>query len=85
MTIEEVAYDMARTLLVDPRDEVIEVWREEDDWGWGLIGESTIPAGAELLVQDRVINSDVDPSHDQEAVDRYALDLLEWLQSLVDE
>jgi len=81
MRLDELALDMAKQLLADPGDEMVEVWRQADDWGWSRMGQSVLPPGAELVVQDRVQNSDADPTHDDAAVRSYAADIVVWLQA----
>jgi hypothetical protein len=84
MRIDDLAQEMAASLLQHPDDEMIEVWKVGEEWGWARLGEGEPPPQADLLVQERVQNGDADPTEDSDAIDRYALDLLDWLHSLVD-
>lgn len=81
MRLDELALAMARELLAQPRDEMVEVWRTGDDWGWCVMGTGTPPSGAEIVVQDRVQNSDVEPTDDEAAVQSYAAEIVMWLQA----
>lgn len=82
MTLEEMAQDMARTLLAEPAHEVIRIWRTSTgEWGWGRVGVSDPPAGAEVLVHDRVDNSDADVADENGRVDAYATEIVTWLMS----
>jgi hypothetical protein len=60
---------------------MVEVWRVADEWGWCRPGEPGAPTGAEIVVQDRVQNSDADPTHDETAIASYAGDIFEWLRA----
>lgn len=75
---------MARQMLAHPGDEMVGVWHVGDDWAWALIGKGSVPPDAEIVVQDRVQNSDVQPTMDEAAIRSYAADIVLWLQAEVE-
>jgi hypothetical protein len=81
MNLSEMAREMARELLEDPHDDLVEVWREGDEWGWRRLGtQPPRPSGASVVVQDRIQGGDAAPSSDPEEVATYAARIEEWLR-----
>jgi hypothetical protein len=77
-----MSFDMARALLADPHDDLVEVWREGDEWGWRRLGtQPARPAGASVVVQDRIQGGDAAPSSDPDEVAAYAARIEEWLRA----
>lgn len=82
MNLSEMALEMARALLADPHDDLVEVWREGDEWGWRRLGtQPTRPAGASVVVQDRIQGGDATPSSDPDEVAVYAARIEDWLRA----
>jgi hypothetical protein len=82
MNLSEMALEMARDLLADPHDDLVEVWRAGDEWGWRRAGtQPARPSGARVVVQDRIQGGDATPTTDLDEVAAYAARIEEWLQA----
>lgn len=81
MTLDELALDMAQSLLLNPADEIIEIWRIEDDWDYcRRPSELPLPPGAVQVHCDRMMHNDQEPTDDPVRVATCAADLEDWLR-----
>lgn len=84
MKLSEMALDMAGQLLADPHDDLVEVWRDGNEWGWRRVGTPPgKPSGARVVVQDRIQGGDATPTTDPAEVAAYAARIEIWIEAEV--